>query len=165
MVSDETVTGLYHQHIDELHRFLRARLTCAELARDLAHDVFVRLMSADSVATIANPRALLYRIAGNLAIDHYRANPVRPEMFLDIAEHTSIPSEVPGPEQTAAARESLERLCLAIGKLPAQCRRIFILHKFEGRSHAEIAAEHGITRNAVEKHLIRALLYLRQQMP
>jgi ABC-type taurine transport system ATPase subunit len=39
-----------------------------------------------------------------------------------------------------------------------------IQHKFLGRSHAELATEHGITRSAVEKHLIRALVSLRAAM-
>ncbi|MBC6962986.1 MAG: sigma-70 family RNA polymerase sigma factor, partial [Nitrosomonas sp.] len=46
--------------------------------------------------------------------------------------------------------------------LPPQCHRAFVLHKFDGDSHAEIAEKLGITRNAVEKLLIRALIRLRQ---
>jgi RNA polymerase sigma-70 factor (ECF subfamily) len=46
--------------------------------------------------------------------------------------------------------------------LPPQCRRIFIRHKFDGLTQAAIAVEFGISLNAVEKHLIRALVRLRQ---
>jgi len=38
------------------------------------------------------------------------------------------------------------------------CRR----HKLDGLSHAEVAAEFGITRSAVEKHIAVALRHLRE---
>jgi RNA polymerase sigma-70 factor (ECF subfamily) len=106
----------------------------------------------------------LDRIAGNLAIDHYRASKSRAGYNVDIEECTELPCGKPGPERIVAARQLMERLRGAIEALPVQCRRIFMRHKFDGISHAEIALEYGITRNAVEKNLIRALVSLRCAM-
>lgn len=155
---------LYLRHIGELCSFLSLRLNCRETALELAHESFIRYMVQRGDAAIGNPRALLYRIAGNLAIDHYRAVQARGGQHIDLDECAELPCDKPGPERIIAARQMMERLRCAIEALPPKCRRIFMRHKFEGLSHAEIALEYGITRNAVEKHLIRALVSLRCAM-
>lgn len=152
------------RHIGELCSFLMLRLRCRETALDLAHESFIRYMGQRGDAVIGNPRALLYRIAGNLAIDHYRAANARAGFHVDFDDCAELPCGKPGPEQIIAARQMMERLRCAIEALPPQCRRIFIRHKFDGIPHAEIAVEYGITRNAVEKHLVRALVILRCAM-
>jgi RNA polymerase sigma-70 factor (ECF subfamily) len=162
MLSNATLTHLYLRHIAALRGFLAGRVGCRETASELAHESFVRLMTRPGGEALLDPRAFLFRIADHLAIDHWRANPVRPEQFSDIAEHEHLASEAPGPERHAAARQQLERLRRAVEGLPPQCRRIFIRHKFDGLTQPAIAAEFGISLNAVEKHLIRALVRLRQ---
>lgn len=162
MLNNEALTHLYLRHIAALRGFLAARTGCRETAGELAHESFVRLMTSERGEAILDPRAFLFRIAANLAIDHWRANPVRPEQFCDIAEHEHLASEAPGPERHAAARQQLERLRRAVEGLPTKCRLIFVRHKFDGCLQSEIAEEFGISLNAVEKHLIRALVRLRQ---
>jgi RNA polymerase sigma factor (sigma-70 family) len=162
MLGNDALTLLYLRHIVALRGFLAARTGCRETAGELAHESFVRLMAVEGNDTIMDPRAFLFRIAGNLVIDHWRANPVRPEQFDDITEHGYLASEAPGPERYAAARQVLERLRWAVDGLPPKCRLIFIRHKFDGITQSSLAAEFGISLNAVEKHLIRALVRLRQ---
>lgn len=163
MLDNDALTHLYLRHIAALRGFLAARIGCRETAGELAHESFVRLMASGRGEAILDPRAFLFRIAGNLAIDHWRANPVRPEQFCDIDEYGEhLASEAPGPDRHAAARQLLERLRQAVEGLPPKCRLIFVRHKFDGQSQAVIASEFGISLNAVEKHLIRALMRLRQ---
>ena len=155
---------LYLRHIGELCVFLTQKLKCRETAQELAHESFIRYIGLDSGVAVGNPRALLYRIAGNLAIDHYRQTKSHADFHVEIEECAELPCDKPGPEQIVAARQMIARLRQAIDALPPQCRSIFMRHKFEAIPHAEIALEYGITRNAVEKHLVRALVSLRIAM-
>lgn len=164
MHDNKSIAAWYVEHVPDLRAYLNRRIACRETACELAQETFLRVISADLGRAISNPRALLFRIAKNLAIDHYRAKDPLHSPCDDLTEHETIPSESPAPEQIVFSRQMLERLCRAIEKLPPQCRKIFLLHKFEGLSHAEIAAGYGITRNAVEKHLVRALVHLRKHM-
>jgi RNA polymerase sigma-70 factor (ECF subfamily) len=164
MSGSNTFSELYFRHISELCSFLVMRIHCRETAQELAHESFIRYMGQRSDAVIGNPRALLYRIAGNLAIDHYRAAKSRAGYHVELDDCAELPCDKPGPEQIIAARQMMERLRRAIEALPPKCRSIFMRHKFDGVPHAEIALENGITRNAVEKHLIRALVSLRCAM-
>ncbi len=114
--------------------------------------------------TLQNARAMLYRIAGNLAIDHHRLQIRQPahNAIDELLLHDLPVSDALNPERIVYARQILMQLCAVIEELPPQCHRAFILHKFDGLSHDEIASQLGITRNAVEKLLIRALVRLRQ---
>ena len=59
------------------------------------------------------------------------------------------------------ARQELDRLRRAIEELPPKCREVFIRHKFDGIPQATLAREYRVTLNAIEKHLVRALILLR----
>lgn len=155
------ISCLYIEHIGEIRRFLARRLSCVEAAAELAHEVFIRYMVAAPESPIQNPRAFLFRIAGNIAIDHARANPVKKGQWIDIAEYGELASDYPSPERFAAARQELDRLRQAIEELPPKCREVFIRHKFDGIPQVKLAQEYQVTLNAIEKHLVRALIHLR----
>ncbi len=68
------------------------------------------------------------------------------------------------PEAQFQAGQRIQQVAEVLRKLPYKCRRAFILHRFEGRTHTEIARELGVSRSMVEKYLIRALDRLRQRL-
>ncbi|HET6465201.1 MAG TPA: RNA polymerase sigma factor [Nitrospiria bacterium] len=162
MMDRSKLENLYLNQFGRLRAFLAARVACRETASELAQEAFVRLLLMDPGQKILNWPAFLNRIARNLAIDYHRARLRLRERVLQLHECGDLPSNFPGPEEVAAGRQTAERLSRAIDAMPSKCRRIFIRHKFHGRSHAEIATEYGISRSAVEKHLIRALISLRR---
>lgn len=164
MNSVATFTNLYQRHFGELRAFILRRVGCRELAAELTNETFIRVLSQETVAPVHSQRAFLYRIAGNLAIDHHRSSRVQAECIDELDESEHLATDLTDPARVVCARQTLDRLRQAIEALPPQCCRAFIMFKFGGRSHAEIAAEFGVTKNAVEKLLIRALVQLRKQM-
>lgn len=68
------------------------------------------------------------------------------------------------PEAIVIDRDRLERIVRVVQKLPARTQSIFRLHKFDGVSHAEVAARLGISRSSVEKHMMDALRILAARM-
>jgi RNA polymerase sigma-70 factor (ECF subfamily) len=44
-----------------------------------------------------------------------------------------------------------------IEKLPGQCRKVFILSRFEYLKNEEIASQLGLSENTVKTHIYRAL--------
>ena len=65
------------------------------------------------------------------------------------------------PADTAyEAKEDLGRIISALDELSPQCRRVFLLHKFEGLSHSEIATRVGVSRSTVEKHMATGIKHL-----
>src|SRR5262249_5570477 len=128
-------------------------------AEDLVQELFVKL-SAAPPAEIENGVAYLYRAGLNLLLDKKRAEMRSRGRDRDYAGAHAGPSGEsadPSPEQAAHARLRLDRLLGVVKTLPPQCQRVFRMHKLEGMSHEEVARALGISRSAVEKHVIAAL--------
>ena len=144
----------------ELLRFLQGTVRDRDTAADLAQESYARVLAVQqSGETIAEPRALLYRTARNLVIDHYRRSEVRgayasveDNSSIDIADLASGP-EALEPEVAAMSSQTVDALLAAIGGLPLRCREAFILHKFDGLSQAEVARQMGISVTMVERHI------------
>lgn len=160
----DQVTAIYLTHKSVLLRFLTRSLGSSRDVEDIAHETFVRLLSQSCPQRIESPVALLKRIALNIVRDGFRSERYRRTQMrgIDVPLLSGHPD--PGPEQTAADRQRLAQLRQAIDALPPRCREVFVLHKMHGRSQAEVAATLGISRNMVERHVIRAYAQLRDAM-
>jgi RNA polymerase sigma factor (sigma-70 family) len=166
-----SLIGLYLERRADLVRFFAMRLRSASAAEDLVQDIYVRLSGLDAPPEIQNPVAYLYRLGSNLMLDRLRgerrmAN--RDGAWLD-SQTTRVGaheiSAEPSAEAAVAARQRLALLTEALGELSPQTQRIFRMHKFEGLSHPEVAAAIGISRSAVEKHMMAALKHLLARLP
>jgi len=147
---------------DALVRFLSARTGSAAEAEDIIQDVFLKVQAIDP-AGIENPKAFLYRLASNLFVDKLRSarrRRARDEAYAQ--SHTEaagmdLVAQTPDPQQIVDSRQQLQQLIQSVDSLPPQCRRVFMLHKLEGLSYAEVAQSLGISKSAVEKHMMTAL--------
>ncbi len=157
------IASLYSEYGDALHRFLTRKLPNHDAA-DLLHDTFVRVLCLADGYELHSPRPFLFRVARNLMLDHHKAG--YSKMFeVDAGgdvEHRSIDNIT--PEVSVYSQQRLAVLQRAIDELPPRCRQVFLLHKFEHKSHAAIAEMLGISVNMVEKHVIRALAHCRQHL-
>jgi RNA polymerase sigma-70 factor (ECF subfamily) len=154
-------SSAFRQYYDELLGFLTAKLGCRDQAADVVQDTYVRVLSVESSQAIIHPRAFLYRTALNLTVDLFRVRQRREagSVELDAVEH--LPSDVPDQENVVDAKQRLALLHQAIRELPPKCRHVFLLHKFKELSHGEIAERLGISKNMVEKHVMKALAHCR----
>lgn len=157
----DQVTALYLSHKGPLLRFLTRSLGSSRDAEDVAHETFARLLAAPCRDRIESPIALLKRIALNIVRDGFRSERYRRAQMAGIEAPLLSGQPDPGPERVVADRQRLSRLRAAIDALPPRCREVFVLHKMHGKSQAEVAAALGISRNMVERHVIRAYAQLR----
>lgn len=157
------VTGrletLFREHRPRLLRFLLRR-TSNDTAEDLTQQAFARLAALDHAAVdaIESPGAYLHRTAVNLLKDEAKAAARH-------AAHLHVPVDdvaIMGPDQIAAleARDMLARLEAVMLRLKPRTREIFLAHRIDGYSYAEIAARTGLGIKAVEKHMSRAIAYI-----
>jgi RNA polymerase sigma factor (sigma-70 family) len=158
------LSEIYHRYGVALTRFLSGRVGSRHEVEDIAQESYLRICALDDPRVLDNPRAFLFRTAANLAIDHRRKQDVRrrglnvgaPDGNADTDVET-VAADAPTPEDIASARERLAILKRCIADLPKKCRAVFVLHRFHGLSHKQIAAQQAITVAAVEKHIMRAL--------
>lgn len=151
------------EYAHDLHRFLTSCVVCTETAADIVQETFLRFMQSDLKQEIDNPRALLFRVAKNLAIDCLRRDK-RQAVQLSDAVLATLPDLRPSAETVVFTKQQVAVLKRAIAELPPKCREVFILHKFRHLSYAEIAAQLGIARSTVVKHMIKALEHCKNRV-
>lgn len=152
----ESLDQLYRNHKTRLHRLVSRRLSDPSQAEDVTHEAFTRLAARSDLLMADNPLALLTRIAINIIRDGLRTERYRNEREAALHVHFTTLQHTPDPERHSANRQELAHLRDAIDRLPPRCREVFILHKVHGLPHADVARALGISRNMVEKHVIRA---------
>lgn len=169
--SSSALLELYLERRADLVRFFTIRLRSVAAAEDLVQDIYVRLSGLNDLTAIENPTAYLYRIGSNLMLDRLRGErraAHRDGAWLDSQTDRLGNEEIsaePSAEAAVAARQRLVLLTAAIEDLNPQTQRIFRMHKFEGLSHPQVAAALGISRSAVEKHMMAALKHLLARLP
>ncbi len=143
------------RHYDELRAFIIRKIECPALASDILQEVCEKAAHGSSDTEIVNPRAYLYRVAANLAVDKIRQQATR-ELPADIGTLNSI-DPMPDAERSLAAKQRLTLLRKIVDELPPKCRTVFVMRRFDDVPQDEIARRLGISRNMVEKHLRHAL--------
>lgn len=164
-MADCRFEDIFKAHHKELEQFLRRKVGDPEMAADLVQDTFIRFKPLyETPPGVQKVRAYLFRIARNLAIDHFRREQIRctdsvPEEVLD-----EIPTEVAGPEAQAINQKRLEAIRAAVAQLPPRSREVFIMVRMQGMTHAEIGAALDISPKTVFSHFTRALQLLKAHL-
>lgn len=144
-------------HVPELRAWLARRLTTLgySTADDIVQEALARLWEQD-FAAIRNGRSYLYATVRHLLSEYARRSRIVPIELLGEIDSLNLISEEPGPDRQVGARQELAELRGIVAELPAQCRRVFELRKFEGLSQKDVALKMGLSEKTVENHLTRA---------
>lgn len=161
---EEHLNSLWQQYQADLQHFVRQRVSSDEDARDIVQEAITRLALECDREPVHNPRALWYRIAGNLAIDHLRRQQRRPEQVELTEESVQHAGAQLPPERALDAQKKLQLLRQIVAELPPKCREVFELRKFRHYDQQQIADQLGISRRMVEKHLQKALQHCRKRL-
>ena len=127
---------------DRLVRYAFYRLGSLVDAEDVAQEVFVRAYAdRKKRLLVMNVGAYLYRMAGNLCIDHQRRRDKKEALPLDVARIVEIPSREPDGAAVASAAEELERLEGLLGRIPeaqAEAVRLCVFDELPPRQAAQV---------------------------
>ncbi|MFT3965757.1 MAG: sigma-70 family RNA polymerase sigma factor [Sphingobium sp.] len=148
------IGALYAAHGDWLRGWLNRYTRCSHKAADLAQDAFCRLLERSATPLPKAPRGYLATIARRLVIDAARRDRVE-AAYLDAHRVANEGSLVPAPDHLLEAVEDLSRVAEALETLPGRTRRAYLLFRLEGWSHAEIAAELGVSRSMVKQYVAK----------
>lgn len=151
-----TVEVLYNDHHHWLTGWLRRKLGCPQNAADLAHDTFIRVLSARETPTLTEPRAFLTTVAKRVLFNYYRRQDLE-RAYLDAL--AQMPEHVaPSEEDRAIILQTLVELDQLLDGLPVQVKRAFLLAQLDGLTYAQIGAQLGISIATVKRHLHKAAL-------
>lgn len=149
---------MFREESAGLARYLAKRVG-PEFANDLVQEVFLRAATSPQLATLANPRAFLHRIAQNLLVDQARRQRCK---IITVASAEPVESRCPAEQEHQLEADELEAsLALALGGLPERTSAIFVMHRFDEMPYREIQREFGISLAGVEYHMMKALAHVR----
>lgn len=153
---------LYQAHIGPIYRYLRLRVGDAVEAEDITAQVFLKALEAlPSYRWRQVPfSAWLFRIAHNLAVDHFRRQRRRELAPLEEA----MPHQAMGPAAAVEIRLTLEDLRRHLAQLTQLQQQVVVLRFGGGLSVAEVAQVMERSPGAVKALQHAALTELRRHL-
>ena len=142
---------IYRSSFQDLVRFLHRKVWDGEKARDLAQEAFVRALRSNP----ENPRAWLFRVAGNLAKDEARTVLRRKRHLALLKNDAESDQGPPAPDEVLEKVEERGRLQQALQDLSDRDREILLLWD-AGLSYGEIAEVTELKVGAIGTTLARA---------
>jgi len=141
-------------------RYVNHLIGSVDAAEDIAQEAFVRVWTRRSRwDTAVPPRAILYRIARNLALNEQRSARVRSKWA---AAPRSAGDATPTAAQSLDAKELKAAVDRAIQALPERRREVFQLVRFAELTYREVAELMGISVQTVANQMTAALSDLRR---
>lgn len=153
------IRSVLERYYRELLNFCARMVRDRDAAADVVQESYARVLAIQRTdAAIAEPRALLYQTARNIMVDQHRRDMLRAHEDLHALEESEQPATPLQlqPDALLASSQAVEAYVAAIEALPLRCREAFVLHVFDGLSHAQIAERMGASVSMVEKHIARA---------
>jgi len=144
-----------------LKRYLKRFFYRDEDIDDMAQETFLNAYKYTHKRDIEYPKAYLYQVAKSVAM---RELARKSRQLTDYMEEAAIPEpeDQASLEDEVMADQKLVHFCESIAELPPQCRRVFLMRKYQAMSHREIATALGISISAVEQHITMGLKRCKQ---
>lgn len=142
----------FAQYGDAIFRFCMVKVSNVELAEDMTQEVFMRYWGyLRTDKAIANPRALLYTIANNMAKDWYKKKKTD-SLDDQIALGYQPAEQSAGPIAQAEHQEIVD----ALNCLEERDREIMVMRYVEGLEPKDIAQLLSESANVISVRLNRA---------
>ena len=152
------IVDFYDHASPDLKRLLVRRLGDGDEAQEVAQDAFEKLLRQAEREDIKDLRRFFFTMANRLALDVLRRREVQSRFLREQqARDQRDLSTHDDPERILLGRERLATVRNVLGALPRKTRHVFLLHRFEGYTYAEIARQVGLSQKSVEYHMNRAL--------
>jgi RNA polymerase sigma-70 factor (ECF subfamily) len=167
----DEVLGRYK---NKLYNYIFRMVGNSDDAEDITQEVFVRMfISLDTFRRQSSLHTWLFRIAGNLCIDHFRRGKKlrshaysldEPYQGDEDGSGRELPDSTFEPHRLLENQEMSEQIQMALGQLPEKLRAVLILHDIEDLPYDEIAQIVGCPLGTVKSRLFHARQHLRRRL-
>ncbi len=164
--------SIVRDHEARVVRYLTSILGDAALAQDLSQETFLRVhRSVDDLKDSRARTAWIFRVAHNLAVDHWRRRTSRQDALtasLDedaaLLDHSDVQTEELSAEQQLEEQEMSACMHGYVQELSPALRECLILRDLEGLGEQTVAQIVGCSLTAVKVRTHRARRQLREKL-
>lgn len=148
-----TLETLYRQEAAALRLFVNRIVRNRSEAEDIVQETFIRVWRALEQGGVNSPRAVLFKAARNLALNHIRNDRLRNSDAMrtaldDVLSRRTVTAE----EQMIASEEAAACRQLMDG-MPHRCREAFTLRVVDELSYKEMSQQMQLSVSTIEKHV------------
>ena len=127
--------------------------------QEIVQDVFVKIWLKRAILPeLQSFDAYLFKAARNHVFNYLR------KLARERVQQAQLEASLPASATAEAEEEHLDLLDQAIDHLPPQQQKIYLLHRRQGLSHAEIADRLNLSVETVKKHMSLALRSIRKYL-
>lgn len=154
---------LFNRYYSGLVVYAKHLLGSETNAEDIVHDVFTSLWEKrETLDVTLSIKSYLFASVRNRCLNHIIHLRVHNEYQETILRKGDVAGMLTWDHYVEA--ELSEMIEKAINKLPPQCKKIFLMSRFEEKTAQQIANELVISPRTVEKHMEKALRLLRLEL-
>ncbi len=159
----QAYTQVFEATYDALYRYAWYFVHDEDAAYDVLQDVFLKLWQVrERVDPARSLKALLYQMVRNTALNHMRHAKRHAADTLDDVPFE--PASMPREEENYDMQTLETHLRRWIDELPQRRREAFMLSRYQGLSHVEIAGIMDLAPKTVNNHIVLALQHLRSRL-
>lgn len=162
---DPKVFGqIFKQHYAELTIFANRFLNDLQYAEEIVSEVFTFLWERKEDADFISLRSYLYKAVQNRCLNHIKHKKVENEYVRYLIENEALEDYSTNQVNSYSQKELEMQVSRAIEKLPARCREIFKMSRFECLKNKDIAEQLNLSQKTVERQMTIALAKLRKSL-
>lgn len=159
-MNKEQFRYIFDTYFDSIRSFVYYRTSSEETADDIAQDVFMQFWERRERFELSNVKALLYKMASDSVVSHYRRQDVR----LDFSRNIQSDEKTISPEDELQFEELSQKYAEILAKMNKGQREVFLMSREESLKYKEIANRLGISVKTVEKRMSAALTILKTKL-
>jgi RNA polymerase sigma factor (sigma-70 family) len=144
-------------HEAALMRYLRRVWSRGADIPDLRQETYARVYESARKSLPRCPKSFLFATARHLMFDRLRRERVVSIDYTQDIGCLNVLVDELTPDRRLSARQDLQRLAEAFGRLSEMARAVIWLRRIEGLSQREAAQELGIHEGALEGYMSRGL--------
>lgn len=158
----QEIEDIYFEMFSRLCVFAEKIVKDSDLAKGVVQEVFLTICEKrDNLNIVNSLQSYILKAVYNRCLFIIRENNIHQKHYENITynEINENRSDSGFDDDTLAKLTLLEK---AINTLPMQCKKIFLLHKKEGFSYAQIAVMEGISIKTVDNHIYTAIKKIKE---
>lgn len=154
---------LYNRYWEPLINHAGKRTGSLAMAEEIVQDVFVDFYLRRKEITLSHSLAAYLKTAIKFQVfKSYRAQQVQ-DKYIQTAAHIGYDAPIQ-PDNILEAKQIHAEIIQITEKMPATCKEVFLLSRFEKRSNQDIADQLNISVAMVRKHITKSMKIMRTEI-